>query len=143
MNASRLYLLILSIVTLSCYQESKRNYKQEILEAERAFAKSAKENGVQAAFLEFAADSAALKRGGKVIVGHQAIMNEYADFPSTTTLTWEPDFIDVSSSGDLAYTYGKFQFTDIDSTGATVQRNGYFHTVWKRQADGTWKYVYD
>ena len=59
------------------------------------------------------------------------------------SLVWEPDFIDVSVAGDLAYTYGKFTYTSITESGDTLTSKGIFHTVWKRQEDGSWKYVWD
>ena len=139
----RLTILTTSFLLWSCTTPEIPDYKAEILEAERAFAESAQANGVPAAFLEFAGDSVAIKRGGKVLVGRQAVIDAYADFSPTANLSWEPDFIDVSESGDMAYTYGKFQFTDVDNAGAEIMREGYFHTVWKRQNDGSWKYVYD
>ena len=58
-------------------------------------------------------------------------------------LVWKPDYVDVSESGDLAYTYGKYTFTSRDSTGRKVVSKGIFHTVWKRQEDGSWKFVWD
>jgi len=58
-------------------------------------------------------------------------------------LEWAPDFVDVSSSGDLAYTYGKFTFSFKDSLGNKVENKGIFHTVWKRQSNGEWKFVWD
>jgi ketosteroid isomerase-like protein len=56
---------------------------------------------------------------------------------------WSPDFIDVSKEGDMAYTYGKYVWQSPDSTGKMNVSNGIFHTVWKRQVDGSWKYVWD
>ena len=58
-------------------------------------------------------------------------------------LEWKPDYIDVSISGDLGYTYGKFTFSAIDTTGKLIESEGIFHTVWKKQEDGSWKYVWD
>ena len=58
-------------------------------------------------------------------------------------LIWKPDFVDVSASGDLAYTYGAYTYSYKDSTGAIVEQGGIFHTVWKRQADGGWRFVWD
>lgn len=59
------------------------------------------------------------------------------------SLQWDADFVDVSKSGELAYTYGKYTFTAIDSTGKTIDDKGIFHTVWKKQKDGKWKFVWD
>ena len=51
--------------------------------------------------------------------------------------------MDVSESGDLAYTYGKYTFSAFDSNAKKIEAKGIFHTVWKRQEDGSWKFVYD
>ena len=58
-------------------------------------------------------------------------------------LTWEPEFVDVSTDGTLAYTYGPYTFKAMDKDGNPISAEGLFHTVWKRQADGNWRFVYD
>ena len=42
-------------------------------------------------------------------------------------LTWEVAMVDVSASGDLGYTYGKFE---LNTRGVTLQRGSYVR-VWK------------
>ena len=46
-------------------------------------------------------------------------------------------------SRDLGYTYGHYTFSYIDSGGNKIENKGVFHTVWKRQSDGTWRFVWD
>lgn len=65
------------------------------------------------------------------------------DVRPNETLTWKPTFVDVSKSGDMAFTYGDFVFTYLDSLGNKKQNKGIFHTVWKRQNDSSWKFVWD
>jgi ketosteroid isomerase-like protein len=55
-------------------------------------------------------------------------------------LTWEPLYADISVSGDLGYTYGLF--ASHTKTGKLLGRGKYV-TIWKKQRDGTWKYVLD
>jgi ketosteroid isomerase-like protein len=43
----------------------------------------------------------------------------------------------------MAYTYGKYTWRSKDTANQNASFSGIFHTVWKRQADGTWKYVWD
>jgi len=54
------------------------------------------------------------------------------------------DRVDVASSGDLAYTRGHFTMTSTDpaSNQPRVDKGSYL-TVWKKQADGSWKAVED
>ena len=121
------------------------NWKNEILETEQNFAKMASEEGIDRAFLFYAADDAVLMRNNQLVIGKNAIRNHFNNQNSNedVSLTWEPDFIDVAKFGDLGYTYGKYIFTSTDSNGNKVESNGVFHTVWKRQADGNWRFVWD
>jgi len=54
---------------------------------------------------------------------------------------WRPLRAEVAASGDLGYTWG------VAESGATKEGPftpyGIYVTIWKRQADGKWKFVYD
>jgi len=58
-------------------------------------------------------------------------------------LLWKPEFVELSKSGDLGYTYVEYVFLKKDSSGNTIESKGIFHTVWKKQSDGKWKFVWD
>ncbi len=50
----------------------------------------------------------------------------------------------VSASGDLAVTVSDYVYTHSDSeTGQAVAEKGVNQTVWRKQADGSWKNVSD
>lgn len=120
------------------------DYKQEVFDTEHRFAQMAADSGIEVAFSRFAAPDAVLKRGTRLIAGRDSIVAfmEAGRQPGVK-LTWEPDFADVSASGDLAYTYGRFVYTFPDTAGIIQQQQGIFHTVWKRQPDGRWLFVWD
>lgn len=145
-----LYMMALFCFGLSCSGNPSNpdpaHLKQEIIEVEKNFVDSVARLGVARAFYHFAADSAVLLRGDKLIKGKVAMsrrFEETAEFYENSSLVWEPEFVDVSSSGDLAYTYGSYVFTLVDSIGEEKSDTGIFHTVWKRQTDGQWKFVWD
>ena len=117
-------------------------WHHEIMAAEKAFADQVKETGLHSAFVAFAAEDAVLMRGNQLIKGKLGI-NAYYEGNHINTLSWKPEYVDVAASGDLSYTYGPFTFTSIDSLGNKTENKGIFHTVWKRQEDGSWKYVWD
>lgn len=145
MKILSLALAIYLLLGSACqHQNNTEQWKQEILQTEAAFAKMASEKGMKEAFLQFAANDAVLNRNNNIIRGKKAIKN-YFDQQTLTRieLAWNPDFIDVSASGDLAYTYGRYIFSAMDSDGISVESEGIFHTVWKRQPDGNWKFVWD
>jgi ketosteroid isomerase-like protein len=140
--------LIIFCLVISCRTDQTRDmekWKKEVEDTERAFSAMASENGIPAAFLAFAADDVTLLRGNVLIKGKEALKKSFDErFKSgREKLTWAPDFVDVSDSGDMAYTYGKYVFTSTDSLGNKTTQEGIFHTVWKRQGDGKWKFVWD
>ena len=135
------------VFMISCGNKTadNSNAKEEISKAEKDFAQMAIDKGIAEAFYTFAAEDATIKRGNDSLIhGKDGIKNFYSKpVYKTATVTWSPDFINVSSSGDLGYTYGKYTWQSKDSSGNVNTTNGIFHTVWKKQADGTWKYVWD
>jgi len=138
------FLFILFLPAVSETEGEMEKLKQEIMTVERQFAGMAGKRGVREAFLFYAAEDAVIMRNNKVYKGKTEI-GAYFDSVKYTDiqLNWVPDFIDISSSGDLAYTFGKYTFSARDEAGKRVNSDGVFHTVWKKQADGTWKYVWD
>ncbi|MDX1544861.1 MAG: nuclear transport factor 2 family protein, partial [Christiangramia sp.] len=126
-------------------ETNREKWKKEIMETEAAFARMASEEGIPEAFLFYADEEVALLRNERLILGKEALKNSYPSLEKNdnVSLSWKPDFVDVSSSGDLAYTYGKYEYKIIDSLGNENVSNGIFHTVWKRQPDGQWKFVWD
>ena len=119
--------------------------KKQVFAAEKAFEAMAAEKGIAEAFAYFAAEDAVIKRGNDSIVsGRDGIRNYYSRANlSRARVNWTPDQIDVSADGTMAWTYGKFTWKVVRAEGDTVVSRGIFHTVWKRQADGSWKYVWD
>lgn len=138
-------LTVLMLLITSCENETSKEgieqWKQEIRQVEQDFADMAAEKGIHDAFISFAAEDAVLKRGN-LIIGKVAI-DKHLEKSTSKNLSWSPDFVDVSSSGDLGYTYGKYVFKYSDSIGNLLEDKGIFHTVWKRQTDGSWKFVWD
>jgi ketosteroid isomerase-like protein len=141
---SLLVLLLFSCNDNDAIKRKQDAAKQEILKTEKAFEKLAAEEGLKIAFTHFGASDAVINRNDSIHKGLAAIASFYAR-PSNgkIKLSWTPDFIDVSASCDLAYTYGKYTFQITDSSGNTNEIRGIFHTVWKKQKDGTWRFVWD
>lgn len=119
--------------------------RQEIIDAEHAFCQAAKEKGIAEAFYLFADSNAVVKtQNDSLIHGPEDIRKAYEESQySGATMTWEPDYVDVSADGTLGWTYGHFEWTSKDSAGVEQKFTGLFHTVWKKQKDGSWKYVWD
>jgi ketosteroid isomerase-like protein len=116
-----------------------------IVQAEKDFAAMAAAEGIEKAFWFFADEKAIIKRqNDSLISGKDAIRLYYAaPYFKRATVEWAPDFADASESGDMGYTYGSYIWREKKSDGTTTEARGIFHTVWKKQQDGSWKFVWD
>jgi ketosteroid isomerase-like protein len=144
---TKILISTLSLLFLfSCNKLSEKDYaelKAEVMSTESEFEFMANKDGLENAFLHFADDSAAINRN-KIIYKGKAGIQEYfkGQESQNIILNWKPDFIYVAEAGDLAYTYGKFTYTAYGSAD-TVRADGIFHTIWKKQSDGSWRYIWD
>lgn len=133
----------------SCIGVNRKTLKttaiQEIEKAENNFSKLSEDSGIHIAFTRFAHENVVIKRNNDTLIkGISALSNYYNnDKLKNVQLTWKPDFIDASESGDLGYTYGKFNYDVTDSTGKHTIYHGVFHTVWQKKENGEWKFVWD
>ncbi len=118
--------------------------KSALTETDRNFSALSAESGAPEAFKAFMADSATiLRNNAHPFTGREAIGQLFAGWPPDAGLTWEPIFADVSGSGDLGYTIGRYLYTDLDTLGNEITGGGYYITIWKKQPDGSWRFVFD
>jgi len=117
----------------------------QIVKADADFARSVADKNRQQ-FLSFIAE-AAIFNGGAAdeLHGREAVIADWAPFfaPDGPTLTWAPTAGEVIGAGDLGYTTGRSVFSSKDADGKPIERRGQYITVWKKQADGSWKVIYD
>lgn len=92
------------------------------------------------------ADGAFFVTSGGSADGSTAIRKAYADAIADNyfSVSFASDKIDVASSGGLAYSRGHFseKYQDPKSR-QIVSDSGSYVTVYKRQADGSWKAIED
>jgi ketosteroid isomerase-like protein len=142
-------LVSLLLLLLSCASKkaipSQDALKVQVFKAEDEFKNLSQTKGISEAFYTFADDSAVIKRENDTLIkGKENIKKYYSNAKfEKAFVTWKPDFVEVSNDGTLAYTYGKYIWTVKDSLGNKKDFKGIFHTVWKKQKDGSWKYVWD
>ena len=136
--------LIISIAFVSC-SKTDENAKQEIINTDIAFSKRSIEKGMYAAFVEFADDSVIKPAQGEFpVFGKKALEEKFSqngkpDF----TLSWQPVKAEVAASGDLGYTFGNWKLQTKNQFGLDETVYGNYVSIWKKQKDGSWKYVLD
>lgn len=103
---------------------------------ERAFAKKAVDTNHRDAFLAYIADDGVIfapdPQPGKEALQKRPVPQ--------SVLHWWPTYADIARSGDLGWTTGPWE---MKVPGKAEKAYGYFSTVWRRQDDGTWRFVAD
>jgi ketosteroid isomerase-like protein len=116
--------------------------REELLEADRAFAAMAREQGPAVAFGHWAAEDAILFReGGGPITGRESIRARFEG--GSGLLLWEPYQARAGSGGDLGYTLGRWSWYTDTELGAAPDETGFYVTIWQRQPDGDWRFSFD
>jgi ketosteroid isomerase-like protein len=107
------------------------------------FSDLADRTGIAFAFSNNADDYGAIFGSPGLAVGPKAIREFLESQGSASSLSWRPIYSSVAGSLDLAFTIGDYTTTSRGTSGAAIQRFGKYLTVWKREKDGTWKFVID
>jgi ketosteroid isomerase-like protein len=105
-----------------------------VIAAERAFAADAAQRGWVAAFRTFATAEAITLSPDPVNAQENLAQIEG---PGGTNLDWRPAYAGIARSGDFGFTTGPFQIRGRDGIV------GHYFTVWRRQPDGEWKWLFD
>lgn len=111
-----------------------------VVESERAFARMAQEKTVRDAFLTYAAEDGVLMGPNGAENARKQIGSQPPPPPDAPRLNleWWPVYADISASGDMGWTTGPSRRTRGERTGY-----GHFVTVWKKQPDGSWRWLID
>lgn len=115
---------------------------QTLVDAEHAFAKASEEKGTRESFLMFIAEDGILFRPTAVIGKKWMLEHPLPPATKRSLLSWRPEFADISRAGDMGYTFGPWEFKG-DIKDEKPGAYGHFITVWKKQADGSWKFAVD
>jgi ketosteroid isomerase-like protein len=109
-----------------------------LMAADREWAQTTKE---PEKFVSYFADGASIYPPAMPIVtGGEAIRKTFGEMSKAPgfALSWTPTKAEVGTSGELGYTSGTYQM----SMGGATEKGKYV-TVWRKQADGTWKVAED
>ena len=112
-----------------------------LVNAERAFAKTATEKGIRDSFLDYFAEDAIAFSPAPVSATERLRSRPARPF-SEYELRWEPRTGDVAASGELGWLTGPSTFIDHTDPKAQPQPGNYL-SVWRRQAGGPWRVFID
>ena len=113
----------------------------DMMRTEQRFAARALASGWKQAFLEYFADDAVAFNGDRTEPAKDQFRRQ-PDPPKDRRLIWEPRYGDISSSGDLGYLTGPVRRI-VPGQNNGQPYHSLYASVWKRQADGSYKVVMD
>lgn len=120
--------------------------EQQILAQEEAWNRAYEKRDPEALAGFFADDAAMASPGEQLVRGKDSIRKVTEEFAKDPNLnvSFRANRVQVAEAGDLAYTRGQYMLTSTDpATNQPESSRGYYLTVWKKQADGSWKAVED
>ena len=120
--------------------------EKQIRDKEAAWMAAYNSHDAAALASNYAEDAVLANPDTPLVSGLDAIRKETAGFAADPNLKMEfsSDRIGVASSGDLAYSRGHYSMTYTDpDTKKPADSSGTYLTVYRKQADGSWKAVED
>lgn len=126
--------MLLAVSLVSCTTSPVPASVGDVIAAERAFAERAQEAGWVNAFREFSAHDGVLAGRSGLAATTEALRGAPE---GDRNLFWWPTYAGISRSGDLGFTTGGFS---IDEARTPF---GQYFTMWRREPDGNWKWIYD
>ena len=135
-NAMRKTLLVL-ILTLVAASLSAAEPADEARAAETAFAKAFADRNPEA-FFSFVADDATFLGGKSTLSGKTRVREGWSQFfkDKAAPFSWSPERVVVNGAGNMALSTGPV----LDDKG---NHTGHYSSVWQKQADGSWKVIFD
>ncbi len=119
---------------------------QAVRDVEAAWVKDAATKDADKFAGYFAEDASGLYPGSPILNGKQAIKAWAAPLLADPNfaLTFQSSRVEASKGGDLVYTQGTYTMTASDpKTKKPMTDKGKYLTVYRKQADGSWKALAD
>lgn len=139
---------VLILTTLLSCSEKKADTKAEaekIMQISKEWSEAAAANDVEKTVSYWADDAVLISAGQPTLEGKEAIKKMVEESFKTPgfKISWQPQKVVVSESGDMAYLIEDSQMSFPDSTGKTTTLNNKAVSIWRKQADGSWKNIVD
>jgi ketosteroid isomerase-like protein len=115
--------------------------RQALMDADQAWFESY-ENVDE--FMTFVAAEATFMPAGSPADGAESFRTWWEQVHSIPgfNLVWQTTSAEVAEAGDIGYTLGTYEL-NMEQDGTAMVTVGKYVTIWKKQADGSWKVVVD
>ena len=137
-------LLLLTSFTTVFAAADPAALKAELVRTEAEFFGYALTHGFNEAVHAYIADDGFVANSltlGRDTPAERATIEQSKSPRRTDVIRWQPLHAEVAASGDLGYTWGVAE--SAPGKEGPFKPYGIYVTIWKRQPDGKWKFVYD
>jgi ketosteroid isomerase-like protein len=139
---------VLATLTLMACMDTKVDTKAEgerLMQVSKDWSVSAGTDSIEKTLSYWADDAVVMFPGQAQIKGKKAIreMVENSSKIPGFKISWEPLSVSVAEKGDMAYMIEQNKITVNDSLGNPMTEYNKGVTVWRKQADGSWKNIVD
>ncbi|MBP1655408.1 MAG: Ketosteroid isomerase-like protein [Bacteroidetes bacterium] len=113
--------------------------------ADVAFSKAVEAKQLDAAVAFYADDAVVMFVNAPMLTTKDAIRKAFEEFFAMPgiAMKWQATKVEAARSGDFGYAVGTYEMTMNNSQGKPFTDHGKYTTVYKKQADGSWKAVVD
>jgi ketosteroid isomerase-like protein len=138
--------LLFSAVSVSgLLGQASGSASDAVLAADAAWMKVYAAKDLEKSVAFFDSEGSMLPSNAPIATGKDALTKLIGSAFATPdyTLSWHANKVGVARSGELGYTSGTYDFNIKDASGKTISDKGKYVTVWKKEADGSWKVLLD
>jgi len=139
------YLLPKQIIAAKLDAASIAKNRESLAEAERSFSRDAQTMGIGEAFKKYGSPDA-INLGGPetltFVMGNSAIGDNVGSGapPNTSPVNWGPEKTIIAASGEFGVTIGYILRNAPGADGKTPPPQPFF-TIWRKNAEGVWRYI--
>jgi len=139
--------VLIVLATVSCNQTKvdKKAEGEKLMQLSNEWSQSIATKDVDKMVSYWADDAFVMQEGQPPLKGKQAIrqmVEESFKMPGFN-ISWQPESVEVSDNGDMAYMIENAQVSFTDSAGKAITIKNKAVTIWRKQPDGSWKNVVD
>lgn len=148
-SRGKFVLITTALTAMASGNDRRAQWKAELVAAETKFCSQAESIGIPEAFEANMAEQCFMP--GQLTLtraeyaASTALRKPRGNLASKPVITWQPLMVDVSADGTLGYTWGRYEYRPaVPADGQPAAPHvGIYLTIWKRQSDGSWKFVFD
>jgi ketosteroid isomerase-like protein len=129
--------VVMVMIAMPAICETNEELAKQVRDTETAFAQTMAARDF-AGFVSFLSDEAIFFGGKTAQRGKEAVAVAWKPFfeGADAPFSWKPEKVEVLDSGMLALSSGPVYLPD-------GKQSGTFSSIWRREADGKWKIIFD